>query len=956
MNTITYRAPGPIASRFLRSNARRRVIMGPFGSGKSVACCVEIMRRAREQAPNAQGERKTRWAIVRNTYPDLKNTTVKTWRDWWSDAFGTFSRVAPFVHHMKFPLNDGTRVDCEVIFLAMDDEADAKKFLSLELTGIYFNEVRELKRALVEAGDGRLGRYPAMKDGGPSWYGMICDATVSWTNYATGNTGAAARLKLTGSPGASCTLTFPAFHNFISVENATSVAVTIQCAGGAGVAIAAGQKALLYCDGADYHNAAPTLFPAANVTFGGQLKNVTAGSANGDAVNLLQMNNAIAAGLATITTDGTFYLTFIYEADGGETSMSGADDIGNTLTYTPGFVEVYLNGVLLSAGGANPDYAATTGTSVTGLETLAAGDIVEIKAWNVFSVADTYTTAQINALFAAPPSTGIGNVTRRPVAATSLSALVADGTDGLAVLGASHALRVVPQSGSVELIATNAAQSAYSSFIIDGSEIRLRTNGVTDALVLDVSQNADFAGTVTVNSGLTVEAGGATITGDSVVTGTLGVTSTLTTTSDATLAIGLIVKGRTSDDFALIQARNNAGATALGTIRFGATNAIDFQTGSSAATQVSVIHTASATNAVQISGSNGGNPQVYGPPGAALSLFGNAGAAGAANYVGLGGNLNGNTPASATNGQLYVGWNASGGGGEISLFNAFYTAGTSFDFRQITSSGASHSLLKLTPVTSANRWVTIAPSNGGAPQIGTSTGNLALTSGTGIIEVSHAGVPHIFFKNTSLGTDLKTFEILVDGAGSMIFRPVNDAASAITNAYVMTRGTTYNIASHTWYTSTSAGTAVQGMSLTTSTVTLDRDTVTVGSGSASRPAHLQVLNNVAAASPILLAASSGANAGIDLVTKGNGPVNIYTGTTSGVTGATNQASFDNDGNVALCLDGVSSSFGSGAGVIFIANRTAAPSGSLTGGGILYVESGALKFKGSSGTVTTVANA
>lgn len=50
-----------------------------------------------------------------------------------------------------------------------------------------------------------------------------------------------------------------------------------------------------------------------------------------------------------------------------------------------------------------------------------------------------------------------------------------------------------------------------------------------------------------------------------------------------------------------------------------------------------------------------------------------------------------------------------------------------------------------------------------------------------------------------------------------------------------------------------------------------------------------------------------------------------------------------------------SSFGSGSKVIFIANGTA-PSGTPTGGGILYVESGALKYKGSSGTVTTIANA
>lgn len=136
------------------------------------------MRRAREQRPSPDNVRRTRWAVVRNTYPDLKNTTVKTWRDWWGDAFGSFLNVAPFVHSIKYDLPDGTKVDCEVIFLAMDTEEDAKKFLSLELTGIYFNEVRELPRSLVEAGDGRLGRYPSMKDGGPSWYGLIADTNL----------------------------------------------------------------------------------------------------------------------------------------------------------------------------------------------------------------------------------------------------------------------------------------------------------------------------------------------------------------------------------------------------------------------------------------------------------------------------------------------------------------------------------------------------------------------------------------------------------------------------------------------------------------------------------------------------------------------------------------------------------------------------------------------------------
>lgn len=55
--------------------------------------------------------------------------------------------------------------------------------------------------------------------------------------------------------------------------------------------------------------------------------------------------------------------------------------------------------------------------------------------------------------------------------------------------------------------------------------------------------------------------------------------------------------------------------------------------------------------------------------------------------------------------------------------------------------------------------------------------------------------------------------------------------------------------------------------------------------------------------------------------------------------------------------GGAGSYGGGSGpMIFLANRTAAPTTSPTGGGILYAEAGALKYRGSSGTVTVIAPA
>ena len=67
---------------------------------------------------------------------------------------------------------------------------------------------------------------------------------------------------------------------------------------------------------------------------------------------------------------------------------------------------------------------------------------------------------------------------------------------------------------------------------------------------------------------------------------------------------------------------------------------------------------------------------------------------------------------------------------------------------------------------------------------------------------------------------------------------------------------------------------------------------------------------------------------------------------------TNGDSYLSGGN--LGINGTS--FGSGSRVVFLANATAVPSANPTDGGILYVDAGALKYRGSSGTVTTIANA
>jgi len=169
-----YKPDGDVLKAFMKSDTFFRGIRGPVGSGKSVGSCVEVFRRALGQAKGPDGVRKSRWAIIRNTNPQLRTTTIKTWLDWFPEnSWGKFTWSVPYTHHIK-----KGDVDLEVIFLALDRPEDVKKLLSLELTGIWINEAREIPKSIIDACTMRVGRYPSMRDGGPTWTGVIADTNA----------------------------------------------------------------------------------------------------------------------------------------------------------------------------------------------------------------------------------------------------------------------------------------------------------------------------------------------------------------------------------------------------------------------------------------------------------------------------------------------------------------------------------------------------------------------------------------------------------------------------------------------------------------------------------------------------------------------------------------------------------------------------------------------------------
>jgi hypothetical protein len=122
------------------------------------------------QKKGKDGKRRSRWAVIRNTAQQLKDTTIKTFFDWVPPGQAGKWSVTDKTFYLKFG-----DVEAEILFRPLDTPEDVHRVLSLELTGAWINECREIPEELVNALQGRLRRYPSQDNGGFSWSGLIAD-------------------------------------------------------------------------------------------------------------------------------------------------------------------------------------------------------------------------------------------------------------------------------------------------------------------------------------------------------------------------------------------------------------------------------------------------------------------------------------------------------------------------------------------------------------------------------------------------------------------------------------------------------------------------------------------------------------------------------------------------------------------------------------------------------------
>jgi len=148
---LTYTPPKSLEG-LLTADKFTNLVVGPYGSTKTTAGVIKIAYEARRIAPCHDGVRRSRYAWIRNTNEQLRDTSIPDFLKWFPDGrAGTYMRT-----ERKFMLKFDD-VECEVLFRGLDDTNDVRRLLSLQLTGGIMDEFREVNKDIFEALGGRVG-------------------------------------------------------------------------------------------------------------------------------------------------------------------------------------------------------------------------------------------------------------------------------------------------------------------------------------------------------------------------------------------------------------------------------------------------------------------------------------------------------------------------------------------------------------------------------------------------------------------------------------------------------------------------------------------------------------------------------------------------------------------------------------------------------------------------------
>lgn len=186
MTDISY-TPPPTINDFIKDYRPGELfydwIVGPVGSGKTTGIFFKLLYMAQKQVPGPDGIRRSRAVVVRNTMPQLRDTTLTSWGYWFKHGQAGIWEETNKIFTLKFG-----DVECEVLFRPLDRPEDVARVLSLEVTFAIIDEFVEIPKQIIEALSARCGRYPSAVQGGATNWGMWGSSNPStednwWFDY-----------------------------------------------------------------------------------------------------------------------------------------------------------------------------------------------------------------------------------------------------------------------------------------------------------------------------------------------------------------------------------------------------------------------------------------------------------------------------------------------------------------------------------------------------------------------------------------------------------------------------------------------------------------------------------------------------------------------------------------------------------------------------------------------------
>lgn len=162
------RSPGPIADAFGKSRAFIKIIVGPVGSGKTMAalqCGLRVGAKQGGRMIKGVLVRKARIGVIRESYPSLDSTTIKSWHTIIPESEGKFSWSAPRTHRFKMVLredSDGRAIevlDIEYEFRAIGTQTVEEACRGWEVNAVIIDEADLQPSDLVPYLTGRVGRF-----------------------------------------------------------------------------------------------------------------------------------------------------------------------------------------------------------------------------------------------------------------------------------------------------------------------------------------------------------------------------------------------------------------------------------------------------------------------------------------------------------------------------------------------------------------------------------------------------------------------------------------------------------------------------------------------------------------------------------------------------------------------------------------------------------------------------